>query len=563
MVLAFIGTARLCNPNLVPPDVIDFRTNPSRYRHWKLTLDPPVAYLSLDVDENAGFGDYQLKLNSYDLAVDIELADAVQRLRFEHPEVGAVVITSSKDRVFCAGANIGMLASADHALKVNFCKFTNETRLAIEDATTKSAQRYLAAINGNAAGGGYELALATAHIMLIDDGSAVVSLPEVPLLGVLPGTGGLTRLIDKRGVRRDHADILCTTEEGIKGRRALDWNLVDELVPRSRFRPTVEERARGAAADSDRPHQAAGIVLDDLEREIDGDSISYAHLEVAIDRTLSTASLTIKGPQETAPADIDALVRSGSLVWSLALCRQLDDAVCHLRVNEPSIGTFIFRSIGDPELVTSYDNFLLENIDNWLVREIILYWKRTLKRLDVTSRTLVSLIEPGSCFVGLLAELVLGSDRSLLLQTPEQATSIRLSPINTGPLPMGNGLTRLASRFWNQPDHLSAAEKRIGDDLDAATAEELGLITAALGPIDWEDEIRIFLEERAGFSPDSLTGMEANLRVPGPETMESKIFGRLSAWQNWVFYRPNASGPEGTLKLYGTGRRPKLDLRRT
>jgi benzoyl-CoA-dihydrodiol lyase len=380
---------------------------------------------------------------------------------------------------------------------------------------------------------------------------------------VQPGTGGLTRLIDKRGVRRDHADILCTTEEGIKGRRALDWNLVDELVPRSRFRPTVDERARQTAAASSRPSQAAGIVLEDIRRAIDGDNISYGDLDITIDRSLSTASLTIRGPKETAPTDIETLVRTGSAFWPLALCRQFEDAVCHLRFNEPSIGTLIFRTLGDAELVVAHDRFMLENADHWLVREIILYWKRTLKRLDVTSRTLVSLIEPGSCFTGVMVELVLGSDRSLLLDASEKAPSIRLTHMNTGPLPMGNGLTRLASRFWNHPDQLTAAEERINDDLDGVTAEKLGLITASLGPIDWDDEVRIFLEERAGFSPDSLTGMEANLRFPGPETMETKIFGRLSAWQNWVFYRPNASGPEGTLKLYGTGRRPQRDSRRT
>jgi benzoyl-CoA-dihydrodiol lyase len=544
--------------------VIDFRTNPGRYRHWRLELDPPVARLVLDVAEAGGLGDYELKLNSYDLGVDIELADAVQRLRFEHPEIGAVILESGKERVFCAGANIAMLAVAEHGLKVNFCKFTNETRLAIEQATASSGQTYLSAINGIAAGGGYELALATDWIMLMDDGSAAVSLPEVPLLGVLPGTGGLTRLTDKRHVLRDHADVLCTTEEGIKGRRALEWGLVDELVPRSGFRESVTAKAIELAAGNDRPAGAAGIALGDLARHLDGDYITYPHLTVGIDRARRNATIVVGGPEAPPPPGPEDLPGVGASFWPLAVARALDDALLHLRVNEPEVGTLLLRTRGNPDMVAAHDAFLLSHGDDWLVREVVLFIGRMLKRLDMTARTVVALVDEGSCFVGFLAEMVLAADRTyMFLADGEGGPNLRLTAMNHGLLPMGNGLSRLATRFWGRPNDLALAEKTVGDDLDGDDAAELGLVTFAHDDVDWDDEIRLFLEERAAFSPDALTGLEANLRAVGPETTETKILGRLTAWQNWIFHRPNASGPDGTLLSYGTGRRPDLDRRRT
>ncbi|MFQ5522760.1 MAG: 2,3-epoxybenzoyl-CoA dihydrolase [Acidimicrobiia bacterium] len=546
--------------------MIDFRTHPDQYRHWRLTIDDRVARLSMNVDEEGGLGAYELKRNSYDLGVDIELYDAVQRLRFEHPEVGAVVVDSLKERIFCAGANISMLAQSSHGLKVNFCKFTNETRNGIEDASENSGQRYLAAINGTAAGGGYELALACDYILLIDDGSATVALPEVPLLGVLPGTGGLTRLVDKRKVRRDLADVFCTIEEGIKGRRAVEWGLVDELVSGSRFGEVVTERAAEFAARSDRPADATGITLGYLERQIEGDQITYPFLRAEIDRELNTVRLTLEGPPGPPPQDPEGVVAEGDSYWALALTRALDDVILHLRLNEPELGTLILATEGDPELVAAHDAFLVENRDHWLIREIVLYLKRTLKRLDVTSRSTLAFVEPGSCFVGFLAELIFASDRSYMLEGPVDPPGvepkIRLTEMNFGALPMGNGLTRLASRFWGHEEVLEAAEGLVGKDLDAREAEEAGLVTFAFDDIDWNDEIRILLEERASFSPDSLTGMEANLRFVGPETVETKIFGRLTAWQNWVFQRPNASGERGALRSYGTGQRPDFDRER-
>ncbi len=518
-----------------------------------------MARLTLDVDEDAGLGSYTLKLNSYDLGVDIELADAVQRLRFGHPEVGAVLVESGKERVFCAGANIGMLAESGHPLKVNFCKFTNETRLAIEDASANSGQRYLAAINGTAAGGGYELALACDEIVLIDDGSTAVALPEVPLLGVLPGTGGLTRLTDKRKVRRDLADVFCTIEEGIKGKRALDWGLVDHLVPRSQFEEFVSRRLVELARTTDRPADGRGVDLGELDRDLSPDGIEYSTVRVELDREARTASVVVLGPHDDPPADPSGIDVG---FWPLRAARELDDAILHLRVNELEIGTLILRTEGDVDRVLAYDDFLFSNSSDWLAREVLLYLKRTLKRLDVTSKTLVALVEPGSCFAGTLAELVFASDRSYMADFDEGPV-LRLSPLNFGSYPMGNGLTRLETRFWGHPDELRRVEEVASEDIDARTAEELGLVTFAYDEIDWDDEIRLFLEERAGFSPDALTGMEANLRFAGPETMETRIFGRLSAWQNWVFQRPNSSGEEGTLRLYGTGRRPQFDLRRT
>ena len=549
-----------------PP--IDFRTEPSRYRHWKLALENGVAYLTMDVNEDGGLKPgYKLKLNSYDLGVDIELADAVQRLRFEHPEIGAVVIRSQRDRIFCSGANINMLGLSTHDHKVNFCKFTNETRLAIEDASTHSGQTYICSINGIAAGGGYELALACEQILLADDGSSAVSLPELPLLAVLPGTGGLTRLVDKRLVRRDHADFFCTTAEGLRGKRAKEWRLVDRLVPPSKLADETKKTAEDVAAKSARPKDAKGIALPAVERSIEGDTIRYGHLTVEIDRDGRSAKLRINGPAVAPPADAAAIHAHGAAFWPLALARDRDDAMMHLRLNETEIGTWVLQSQGDASLVEAYDAVLAKEASNWLVREIVLYWKRTLKRLDVSSRSLIALVEPGSCFAGTLFELVLAADRSYMLDGVFEgsnlpAATIRLTSMNFGPYPMGNGLTRLATRFLAEPAHVDELKGEIGEALDAEAADEAGLVTFTPDDIDWEDEVRLAVEERAGFSPDGLIGMEANLRFPGPETMETKIFARLSAWQNWIFQRPNATGPEGALKLYGTGKQSKYDRKR-
>ncbi|PKB83972.1 MAG: benzoyl-CoA-dihydrodiol lyase [SAR202 cluster bacterium MP-NPac-SRR3961935-G1] len=546
---------------------VDFATSPSQYKHWRLEVDGRVARLSLDVQEDQPLvPGYELKLNSYDLGVDIELYDAVQRLRFEHPEVGAVVITSAKDRVFCAGANIKMLGQSGHGFKVNFCKFTNETRNSMEDASANSGQTYICAINGPAAGGGYELALACDHILLIDDGSSTVSLPELPLLAVLPGTGGLTRLVDKRGVRHDHADFLCTTSEGIRGNRALDWRLVDQLAPRSAFDEAVTKLASETAAKSDRPASARGIDLTPLERQVDADQIRYEYVKIVLDRELGVANILIQGPSGAPQSSLEYIHDAGDKFWPLALARQLDDAILHLRLNENETGTWVFRTKGDNNLVAAYDDLLLKHASDWLVREITLYLKRTLKRLDVSSRSLVTLIEPGSCFTGTLLELALAADRCYMLdgEFEDDADSaapaaVRLTGMNFGPLPMVNGITRLEGRFLGRPEAIDAIMERIGNDLDAHAAFDLGLVTFIPDDIDWEDEVRLALEERSSFSPDALTGMEASLRFGGPETMESKIFGRLSAWQNWIFQRPNASGEQGALQLYGTGTKPLFD----
>jgi benzoyl-CoA-dihydrodiol lyase len=548
--------------------MIDFQTHPDQYRHWKLKIDAPVAYLTMDVDPEATLRPgYELKMNSYDLGVDIELYDAIQRLRFEHPEVRSVVVDSGKERIFCAGANIRMLGASTHAHKVNFCKFTNETRNGIEDASENSHQRYLCAVNGTAAGGGYELALATDHIMMIDDDSAAVSLPEVPLLAVLPGTGGLTRLVDKRKVRRDLADVFCAVEEGIKGQRAVDWRLVDEIAPASKFAEAVRARAEAMAATSDRPADAQGVPFTPLQRDIGDHGVDYPNLAVAIDRAGRVATLTLKAPTAAPPADPAGIVAAGVDYWPLALARELDDAILHLRSNEGEIGTLVFKTAGDGDAVAAYDAQLQAHADHWLVREIVLYWKRTLKRVDVTSRTTFTLVEPGSCFVGLLAELLFASDRSYMLDgqvegdaTP--AATVRLSEMNFGPLPMGNGLTRLATRFLGEPESVERARALVGQALDGGAALAAGLVTFAPDDIDWEDEVRLALEERASFSPDALTGLEANLRFAGPETVETKIFGRLSAWQNWIFQRPNAVSEQGALKLYGSGTRPNYHLER-
>jgi benzoyl-CoA-dihydrodiol lyase len=548
--------------------MVDFRTSPQKYRHWKLSFDGPVATLALDVAEDGGLTPgYELKLNSYDLGVDIELNDAVQRLRFEHPEVASVILTSGKERVFCAGANIRALGLATHSFKVNFCKFTNETRNAIEDATRNSAQTYIAAINGSCAGGGYELALATDYIMMADDGATSVSLPELPLLAVLPGTGGLTRLVDKRRVRRDLADAFCTTEEGVRGKRAVQWRLVDEVVPRTRLIEAANRKAAELSELSPRTHDLRGIVLSPLARDIFENGLRYEHLVVEIDRARGVANITVNGPSAAAPDSVGEIHRLGSSFWPLAIARQLEDAILHLRFNEEAIGTWVFRTQGDRRLVESHDLALANHSHDWLLREITLFLKRTLARLDVTSRSLFALIEPGSCFVGLLLELALASDRIYMMngtrendETP--AAAITLTGSNFRRFPMLNGLARIETRFIDDPNHLEELRGRIDDDLQAAEAEELGLATFAPDEIDWDDEVRIALEERASFSPDALTGMEASLRFAGPETMETKIFARLSAWQNWIFQRPNAVGENGALKLYGTGRRAQFDPRR-
>jgi benzoyl-CoA-dihydrodiol lyase len=549
---------------------IEFRTDPSSYRHWALSFDGPVATLTMRVMPDAGLrGDYELKLNSYDLGVDIELYDAVQRLRFEHPEAKAVVVTGGLDKVFCAGANIQMLAGSTHGHKVNFCKFTNETRNSIEDATVHSGQAWIAAVNGTAAGGGYELALACDEILLVDDRSSSVSLPEVPLLAVLPGTGGLTRVVDKRHVRRDRADVFATRPEGIKGRQAVEWGLVDAVAPRSRFDELVRERAQARAGASDRPDHGPGVPLVPLEIDIDDDALRYGAVSVDIDRGLGVAGITVHAPPGTEPSHPDGLLAAGSSAWLLAAARQLDDAILRLRFNEPEIGTWVLRTEGDPGLVVAAEELLApESSDHWLVREIRLYWSRTLKRLDHSARTLVTLIEPGSCFAGLLTELALAADRSFMLEGTRPghdlpAAQLRLTAANDGWFPMSNGLSRLASRFWGDAAALDAARAQIGKQLLAAEAADAGLVTFAPDEIDWDDEVRLTLEERAAFSPDALTGMEANLRFAGPETMETKVFGRLSAWQNWIFQRPNAVGREGALRRFGTGSRPSYDRERT
>ena len=547
---------------------LNFQTHPDSYRHWKLTTSGAIANLDMDVDEDgAVFPGYELKLNSYDIGVDIELYDAIQRLRFEHPEVKTVVVSSNRPTMFCAGANIRMLAEASHGHKVNFCKFTNETRNAIEDAGEFSGQRYLCALNGTAAGGGYELALAMDYLILIDDGNAAVSLPEIPLLAVLPGTGGLTRIVDKRKVRRDLADVFCTVEEGVKGQRAVDWRLVDETVPSSRFAERVTERAREMSLTSDRPDAAGGVQLTPLSRTIKADSIEYDWLNLTIDRKNRNVTLLIKGPETEAPGATADVVERGDQFWPLALVRQLDDALLHLRLNEPTIGTIIITSAGAVESVKVYDEFLQRHKDDWLIREIILYWKRTLKRLDMTSRTSFALIEPGSCFAGFLAEFLFAVDRSYMLDGQFEdddapPAAIILTESNFGPLPMANGLTRLQTRFLGEPDSIETTRKFIGQNIDSARASDLGLVTFTPDDIDWEDEIRMLLEERASFSPDALVGMEANLRFAGPETMETKIFGRLTAWQNWIFQRPNAVSDAGALRRYGTGLRPEYDKNR-
>ena len=542
---------------------IDFERTPDRYKHWKLSFDGPIATLSMDVQEDAGLSpDYRLKLNSYDLGVDIELADAIQRLRFEHPDVRTVVVTSLKERVFCAGANIFMLRGSSHAWKVNFCKYTNETRLAIEDASESSGIRFLAALNGICAGGGYELALACDEIILVDDGNSAVSLPETPLLGVLPGTGGLTRVVDKRKVRRDLADFFGTVAEGIKGKRAVEWRLVDAIYPTSQFRERVAKRAQELAATSDRPSAGPGIALGPLNPAITEHGLTYSHVSIEIDREKRSATLTVRGPDGDQPSTPEEIVGAGDQYWPLRAFRELDDALLRLRLNEPLIGTVVVKTAGDPAAVLAVDATLLKHQEHWLVREIIHLIKRTLKRMDLTSRTFFAFIEPGSCFAGTLFELALAADRSYMLDDPEHPNSIALSAMNGGPLKMSNGLTRLATRFLGEPERVGDLLEHDGP-FDAQEAGEAGLVSFVPDELDWDDEVRLAVESRAAFSPDALTGMEANLRFPGPETMETKIFGRLTAWQNWIFQRPNAVGEKGALTAYGSQARPEFDFNRT
>ncbi len=541
---------------------VEFETDGTRYRHWKLDIDGAIATLSMDVQEDAGLrSDYRLKLNSYDLGVDIELADAIQRIRFEHPDVHVVVVRSLKERVFCAGANIFMLGMSAHGFKVNFCKFTNETRLAMEDASQHSGIKFLAALNGICAGGGYELALACDEIILVDDGNSSVSLPETPLLGVLPGTGGLTRVVDKRKVRRDRADFFSTLTEGIKGRRAVEWGLVDAVYPTSRFADAVSSRAHELAQSSDRPAHGPGIALGPLTPEVGPDRVTYRHVTLALNRPQRVAELTIRtaGDQADSPA---AILAAGADFWALRAFRELDDAILRLRFNEPEIGTVILRAEGHIDDAIAVDRTLLAHQTDWLVREIIHFIKRTLKRLDLTAKSLFAFVEPGSAFAGTLFELALAADRSYMLDDPERPTAIALTPVNAGLYPMSNGLSRLAVRFLGEPARVAQVIEH-GGPFDAGEALDAGLVTFAPDELDWDDEVRQAIEARSTLSPDALTGLEANLRFPGPETLETKIFGRLSAWQNWIFQRPNAVGEHGALKSYGAKGRPDFDWRRT
>ncbi len=543
--------------------MINFQTSPDQYKHWKLAIDGAVATLSMDVQEDETLASgYKLKLNSYDLGVDIELADAIQRLRFEHPEVKAVVLTSLKPRIFCAGANIYMLGTSSHAFKVNFCKFTNETRCAIEDDSRTSGRRYIAALNGTASGGGYELAIACNEIYLVDDGNSAVSLPEVPLLGVLPGTGGLTRLVDKRKIRRDRADVFSTLAEGLKGKRAKEWGLIDDYFPTSKFQHSIDSRVQSLASSSETSSSVKGIMLHPLKFETGTNSRNYKYVKLDLNRDQRYADLTLHGPDSNLPTDVDGIQQLGDSYWPLQAYRELDDALLHLRVNEPEIGLICVRSKGDIENVLNVDKTLTANRDHWLVREIIAHMARVLRRLDLTAKSFFSFIEPGSCFAGNLLEIGLASDRSYMLNDPEAESYLALSELNTGALPMSNGLTRLQSRFLAEPtriDEVLAHEGRFNTD----EAEEAGLITFAPDDLDWQDEIRVAIEERTSLSPDALTGMEASLRFAGPETMDTKIYGRLTAWQNWIFQRPNAVGEQGALTNYGKPTQAQFDFKRT
>jgi len=543
---------------------LDFRTDPSRYKHWRLAFDGPVATLTMDVAEDGGIRPgYKLKLNSYDLGVDIELHDALQRIRFEHPEIRSVVIASAKNRIFCSGANIYMLGLSSHAWKVNFCKFTNETRNGIEDASNHSGLKFLAALNGTCAGGGYELALACDEIVLIDDRSSAVSLPELPLLGVLPGTGGLTRVTDKRKVRRDHADIFCTNPDGVRGQRAKDWRLVDEIVKPQQFAEHVKQRARQLAEQSDRPTDAKGVTLTPLERTADESGLHYKFVEVQFNREARTATITVRGPESITENTVDKALAAGANWWPLQMARELDDAVLTLRASELDLGLWILKTSGDPGAVIATDEFLLTNQNNWFVREVLGMMRRTFARIDVTSRSLFAIIEPNSCFAGSLFELALAADRVYMQDAQEGgAATIALSTINFGALPMTNHLSRLEARFYQDQTKINDLRSHVGKKLSAKEAVDAGLVTSAPDDLDWEDELRQAIESRAAQSPDALTGLEANLRFGGAETLETRIFGRLSAWQNWIFIRPNAVGANGALKVYGTGAPVKFNWER-
>ena len=542
---------------------VEFATHPDQYRHWKLTFDGPIATLSMDVQENGGLSsEYKLKLNSYDLSVDIELADAIQRIRFEHPEVHAVVVTSLKERIFCAGANIFMLGSSPHGFKVNFCKFTNETRLAMEDASEYSGLKFLAAVNGICAGGGYELALACDEIILVDDGNSAVSLPEAPLLGVLPGTGGLTRVVDKRKVRRDLADFFSTLVEGVRGKRAVEWRFVDAIYARSQFDEAVSQRAGELAATSDRPRSGPGVALGPLDLTRSDDQLEYSAVTVAINRETRVGELTVRGPDGPQPEDTEAMLARGDQYWPLRAFRELDAVLLHLRLHEPEIGVVVLKTVGNREAVLAVDQTLAAHRDHWFARELLHFMKRTLKRLDLTARSFIALIEPGSCFAGSLFELALAADQSFMLDDAERPNAVEVSVLNGGVLSMSTGLTRLETRFLGEPDKVDEV-LAIKGPIEPDAALEVGLVSFAPDELDWDEEVRLRLEGRAALSPDALTGLEANLRFAGPETLETKIFGRLSAWQNWIFQRPNAVGERGALKVYGVEGRPDFDWRRT
>ncbi len=545
---------------------VDYRTSPGAYRHWKLKFDGPVATLAADFDENAGLRPgYKLKLNSYDLGVDIELYDAVQRIRFEHPEVRTVVVTSAKERVFCSGANIFMLGVSSHAWKVNFCKFTNETRNGLEDSSANSGLKFLAAVNGACAGGGYELALACDEIILVDDRSSAVSLPEVPLLGVLPGTGGLTRVTDKRKVRHDLADIFCTSVEGVRGAKARDWRLVDDIAKPAVFAAKVQERALQLASSSDRPADGQGVALTPLACTVEADALRYTHVTVEIDRSKRTATFTVNGPTAEQPTDIAGLLAQGAAWYPLALARELEDAILQMRTNELDIGTWLIKTQGDVAAVLASDAVLLAHQKHWLVRETIGLLRRTFSRLDLSSRSLFALIEPGSCFAGSLLELALACDRSYQLMLPDdeaQSPKIAVGEANFGLFPMVTGQSRLQRRFYDEAPAMDAVRAKVGQALDADTAMALGLVTRNPDDIDWADEVRIAVEERVAMSPDALSGLEANLRFNGPENMFTRVFGRLTAWQNWIFQRPNAVGEKGALKVYGKGDKAQFDWNR-
>lgn len=542
---------------------VDFQTEPSRYKHWRMAFDGAVCTLTMDVSEDGGIRPgYKLKLNSYDLGVDIELHDALQRIRFEHPEVRAVMITSAKPRVFCSGANIYMLGQSSHAWKVNFCKFTNETRNGIEDSSRHSGLKFLAALNGTTAGGGYELALACDEIILVDDRSSAVSLPEVPLLGVLPGTGGLTRVTDKRKVRRDRADVFCTTSDGIRGQRAKEWGLVDDVVRTQQFAEHVKKRAAELAGKSDRPVNAQGVVLAPLKKTADGNGLHYETVDAVFNRAERTVTITVQAPQPDSPQSLDEVLKLGCEWWPLKMARELDDAILSLRTNELELGLWILKASGDPRAMVGMDEFILGRAENWFVREVLGMMRRTFARLDVTSRSMYAVIEPGACFAGTLLELALAADRVYMLDTQEgeARANVTLSPMNFGPLPMVNHLARIAARFYQDQTQIETLRAQIGKELSAAESVDAGLVTVAPDDLDWQDELRIAIESRAALSPDACTGLEANLRFGQPETMETRVFGRLSAWQNWIFIRPNAVGPSGALKVYGTGSPVKFNF---